>query len=202
TRFYVANQRVGPKQFLYLAWERVQDPSGTTNMDFEFNQSTTLSSNGVTPVRTEGDILIKYDLSQGGTNPVLGYHRWVISGDPLLVCEASLAVPCWDKVHSLSGEFEGAVNPVVVTDPIQPGALTPATFSLQDNGVITYTSVFAGPYTVSESDPAALGFDLGSLSCAATSASKAITSVLTRTASIDLAASGVVDCTFTNRKRG
>ena len=288
TRFYVANQRVGPKQFLYLAWERVQDPSGTTNMDFEFNQSIITSTNGVTPVRTEGDILIKYDLSNGGTNPVLGYHRWVTSGDPLLVCEASLVVPCWDKVHSLSGEFEGAVNAVEVTDPIQPGAprtlsvrtfgeaainltdsgilppgtctgfgraylksrssdsftsavkdfirpvavtirncgtivvrkqtepdgatesfdfttgggLTPATFSLQDNGVITYSNVFAGAYTVTESDPSALGFDLGSLTCSATSASKAITSVITRTATIDLAANGVVDCTFTNRKRG
>src|SRR6266540_1023748 len=41
TRFYVANQRVAGKEFLYLAWERVQEPSGTTNMDFEFNQSTT-----------------------------------------------------------------------------------------------------------------------------------------------------------------
>jgi hypothetical protein len=66
TRFYVANERVatmtGPKEFLCLAWERVQEPNGTTNMDFEFNQSTELSSNGVTPVRTAGDVLIRYDL--------------------------------------------------------------------------------------------------------------------------------------------
>src|SRR5262245_28249058 len=45
TRMYVANERVNGKEFLYLAWERVQDPSGTTNMDFEFNQSTQLSAN-------------------------------------------------------------------------------------------------------------------------------------------------------------
>ena len=62
--------------FLHLYWTRVQDPTGTTNMDFEFNQSETLSANGVTPVRTEGDLLITYDLSQGGTNPVLGSREW------------------------------------------------------------------------------------------------------------------------------
>jgi hypothetical protein len=94
-RFYVANQLVGGDQFLYLAWERVQEPSGTTNMDFEFNQSTTLSGNGVTPVRTAGDVLIKYDLAQGGTTPVLGFHRWVTTGNPATVCEANNTVPCW-----------------------------------------------------------------------------------------------------------
>ena len=68
-RFYVANQNVGGAEFLYLAWERVQEPNGTTNMDFEFNKSSTTSGNGVTPVRTAGDLLIKYDLAQGGVNP-------------------------------------------------------------------------------------------------------------------------------------
>ena len=62
--------------FLNLYWSRVQDPSGTTNMDFEFNQSGTLSSNGVTPVRTAGDLLIIYDLSNGGTNPTLSKSTW------------------------------------------------------------------------------------------------------------------------------
>jgi hypothetical protein len=97
TRFYVANQRVSDKEFLYLAWERVQSPQGTTNMDFEFNQSRTLSANGVTPVRTAGDVLIKYDLSQGGTTPTLGFHRWVTTGTPSVVCEASNTVPCWGR---------------------------------------------------------------------------------------------------------
>ena len=62
--------------FLNLFWSRVQDPTGTTNMDFEFNQSKTASSNGVTPVRTAGDLLITYDLSNGGTNPTLGKRIW------------------------------------------------------------------------------------------------------------------------------
>jgi hypothetical protein len=62
--------------FLNLFWSRVQDPSGTTNMDFEFNQSSTLSANGVTPVRTAGDLLVIYDLSQGGTRPQLSIRSW------------------------------------------------------------------------------------------------------------------------------
>ena len=106
TRFYVANEKVGGKEFLYLAWERVQEPNGTTNMDFEFNQDATKSSNGVTPVRTAGDVLIKYDLSQGGTHPTLGYHLWVTSGNPATVCEANNSVPCRGKVQSLTGNFE------------------------------------------------------------------------------------------------
>jgi len=122
-RFYVANEKVGPTDFLYLAWERVQEPNGTTNMDFEFNQSNVLSSNGVTPNRTAGDVLIKYDLSQGGTNPTLGYHKWVTTGNAAQVCEASNSLPCWDKVHALTGFFEGSVNsPDAVTDPIPPNA--------------------------------------------------------------------------------
>src|SRR5919204_54816 len=68
-RFYVSTAKENAKDFLYLAWERVQEPSGTTNMDFEFNQASTPSGNGVTSVRTAGDILVKYDLSQGGVNP-------------------------------------------------------------------------------------------------------------------------------------
>ena len=62
--------------FLTMFWSRVQDPSGTTNMDFEFNQSTTLSSNGITPVRTAGDLLVIYDLSNGGTVPTLSKRTW------------------------------------------------------------------------------------------------------------------------------
>ena len=96
TRFYTRLIPENGDDFLYLAWERVQEPSGTTNMDFEFNQSTVISANGITPVRTAGDVLIKYDLSQGGVNPVLGYHRWVTTGNARTVCEASNTVPCWD----------------------------------------------------------------------------------------------------------
>jgi hypothetical protein len=161
TRFYVANEKAGGDDFLYLAWERVQEPSGTTNMDFEFNQDSTLSSNGVTPVRTAGDILIKYDLSQGGTNPTLGYHLWVTSGASSQ-CEAANKVPCWGKVQALSGaNFEGAINSGSVTDPIAPNAprtLSPRTFgeaaiNLTDSGILPAGSckTFGAAYLKSRS---------------------------------------------------
>lgn len=72
--------------FLNLYWSRVQDPSGTTNMDFEFNQrqctpgqtpaDADCTSNGLTPIRSAGDLLIIYDLSQGGTRPTLSIRTW------------------------------------------------------------------------------------------------------------------------------
>ena len=74
----------GTNGFLNLFWSRVQDPEGTTNMDFEFNKNrcpgTGCSANGVTPIRTTGDILVIYDLSNGGTNPTLSIRRWTASG--------------------------------------------------------------------------------------------------------------------------
>src|SRR5262245_39521683 len=91
--------------FLHLFWSRVQDPSGTTNMDFEFNQSNVLSSNGVTPVRTAGDLLIIYDLAQGGTHPVLSIREWT----------GSAWGPATDL--SASGKATGSIN----TSPIPAG---------------------------------------------------------------------------------
>ena len=117
-RFYVSAERFVTNDFLYLGWERVQAPNGTTNMDFELNQSSQLSANGVTPIRMAGDILIKYDLSKGGTVPVLGFHRWVTSGVPSSVCEASNTVPCWGKGTTILTGASAAINTASVTDPI------------------------------------------------------------------------------------
>jgi Prealbumin-like fold domain len=101
-----ANGRV-----LNLFWHRVQEPNGTTNMDFEFNQSETISANGVTPVRTAGDLLIQYDLSRGGTSPTLFLSRWVTSGSASQ-CEASNTVPCWSTKVNLTaaGDASGSIN--------------------------------------------------------------------------------------------
>ncbi|MDP9336959.1 MAG: hypothetical protein M3Q30_27100, partial [Actinomycetota bacterium] len=76
-------------KFLELFWSRVQDPSGTTNMDFELNQKfcdpaaipTNCANNGVgvtpeTPLRTIGDKLITYDLAQGGVTPTISIRTW------------------------------------------------------------------------------------------------------------------------------
>lgn len=118
-------------RFLNLFWHRVQEPSGTTNMDFEFNQSSTLSGNGVTPVRTEGDLLVQYDLSQGGTNPVLFLSRWVTSG-PASQCQASNSVPCWGTKTNLSaaGDAAGSINTsaILAADSDGLGDISPRTF--------------------------------------------------------------------------
>ena len=105
-------------KFLHLFWTRVQDPSGTTNMDFEFNQSDTLSANGVTPVRMPGDLLITYDLSKGGTVPVLSMREW--SGS------------AWGTETDLSatGAATGSINTTAISADHSDGLgpLSPRTF--------------------------------------------------------------------------
>jgi hypothetical protein len=164
-RFYVASETVSNNDFLYLAWERVQEPNGTTNMDFEFNQSTTVSSNGVTPVRTVGDLLIRYDLARGGTVPTITLQRWVTSGNPSLVCDASNIVPCWGPEEQLNpNEAAAAINTVPVIDPIEPnhpgqpntGPLSARTFgeasiNLTAAGIPPACPGFAGAYLKSRS---------------------------------------------------
>ena len=109
--------------FLHMYWSRVQEPQGTTNMDFEFNQSGTPSANGITPVRTSGDLLVQYDLSQGGVNPVLFLSKWINGTETPAAtasdCEASNSLPCWGKKVNLttSGQATGSIN----TSPIPAG---------------------------------------------------------------------------------
>jgi hypothetical protein len=113
--FGVYLEDTGTTRFLHLFWHRVQEPSGTTNMDFEFNQSETISGNGVTPVRTAGDALIQYDLAQGGTNPQLFLSRWVTTGASSQ-CQASNSVPCWGARVNLtaSGDATGSINTTAI----------------------------------------------------------------------------------------
>lgn len=120
TRFYVNKEFVNNKFFLYLAWER-SNVLGNANMDFEINQVATPGGNGVTPNRTAGDLLVTFDFTQGGGNPVLGLLHWVTSG-ATSQCFASNALPCWGNQENLSanGEAEGAVNTVTVHDPYSP----------------------------------------------------------------------------------
>ncbi|GGI48111.1 hypothetical protein BCL57_002825 [Agromyces flavus] len=117
--------------FLHLFWHRVQDPTGTTNMDFEFNKSKTLTSNGVTPVRSEGDLLIQYDLTSGGTHPELFLSEWVTEGSASQ-CEAANKVPCWgDRVNlTTSGLATGSINtsPILAGEADGLGAISARTF--------------------------------------------------------------------------
>jgi hypothetical protein len=72
---YVEPEADGPG-FLNLFWHRVNDPSGTTLMDFELNHESTLCANGVNPIRTEGDLLIEYRIDQGGAVGTVKVREW------------------------------------------------------------------------------------------------------------------------------
>ena len=152
-RFYTASERFGTHNFLYLAWIRINSPQGTTNMDFELNKGSAVDVNGI-PIRTAGDVLIKYDLSQGGTNPTLGFHRWITSG-PKSQCEAANSTPCWGTLQPLSAAqgVTGQTNGGSVSDPVVGATLDPFTFGeasidLQASGLfpegtcITFTSAY------------------------------------------------------------
>jgi hypothetical protein len=129
--FGVYTETVGTNSYLHMFWVRVQDPSGTTNMDFEFNQNTCnppsqtagCSANGVTPTRLPGDLLVTYNLGNGGTSVDLFLHEWVTTG----ACEdsqeggsgggtASVASPCWSVGEDLdaAAAAAGSVNTVAI----------------------------------------------------------------------------------------
>jgi hypothetical protein len=88
-------------------------------MDFEFNRrqctpgtgDADCTSNGLTPIRTAGDLLIQYDLANGGTHPELFLSRWITTGAGSL-CEANNATPCWGARVNLtsSGDATGSIN--------------------------------------------------------------------------------------------
>jgi hypothetical protein len=157
TRFYVNHEKDGTDDLLYLAWER-SNVLGSANMDFEFNQSDTGSGNGVTMLRTEGDMLITFDLTNGGSVPKLGLRRWLTAGGPdgdvattgdnwsKSDCFSANALPCWgDGFDDLgaAGIAEGKINTTSVTDengPDAPFQLPTGTFgeagiNLTDAGV-------------------------------------------------------------------
>src|SRR4029079_15307948 len=86
--FGLYQETAGTAKFLELFWSRVQNPSGTTNMDFELNRKfcdpsaavTNCANNSAavpeTPIRTVGDKLITYDLANGGTVPTISIRTW------------------------------------------------------------------------------------------------------------------------------
>ena len=116
--FGLYQESIAAGHFLHLYWARVQDPSGTTNMDFEFNQSMVLSANGITPERTPGDLLLTYDLTNGGTVPVLSLRIWEGGA--------------WGAPTDLSasGSAAGSINATAIPagDSDGLGALDPRTF--------------------------------------------------------------------------
>jgi hypothetical protein len=133
-------------KFLELFWTRVQNPSGTTNMDFELNQKFCSGStadpncadngSGVTPetpVRTVGDKLITYDLSNGGTVPTISIRTWEGSA--------------WGAPTEISGGSQpralGSVNTSTIAsgDSGGLGSLDPYTFG---EAAISFGALFPG----------------------------------------------------------
>src|SRR5215213_1760506 len=129
-------------KFLALFWSRVQDPSGTTNMDFELNQKncapaatpTNCSTNGLTPIRTTGDKLITYDLDNGGTVPTLSIRTWTGSA--------------WGAATDMTatGDAVASVNTsaIMAADGDGIGALDAFTFG---EAVISFDAIFPNPQT-------------------------------------------------------
>jgi hypothetical protein len=116
--FGLYKETVGTKSYLNLFWTRVQDPSGTTNMDFEFNQkqATAGEGNGITPLRTVGDLLITYDLSNGGVSASISLRKWLGSA--------------WGPQTALAPDALGTVNTsaILAADAGGVGPLSVRTF--------------------------------------------------------------------------
>jgi hypothetical protein len=99
----------GGAGFLNLFWTRVQEPSGTTLMDFELNQSSTLCANGVNPVRTAGDLLIEYRIEQGGAVATIKVRTWTgtVWGPAVDLTAAALAAGTINSTPIPAGEADG-----------------------------------------------------------------------------------------------
>lgn len=127
--------------FLALYWSRVQEPVGTTNMDFELNQrrctpgqdpvDPDCAPNGITPIRSVDDKLITYDLSKGGTVPTLSLRSWTgtVWGAP-----ADLTA---------NGDARGSINTstILAADADGLGEHSPRTFG---EAHIKMSALFAG----------------------------------------------------------
>lgn len=141
TRFYTAWEKstTDGHYYLYLAWERTNN-LGNANMDFEFNQTSTACSNGVTPNRTAGDRLVTFDFSGSGV-PDLGLLTWTTTG-ATSQCFSGSSLPCWGNRTDLTavGHADGSVNtssavndPISFTDPVSH-VLAPAPGNVVQNG--------------------------------------------------------------------
>ncbi len=118
-----AGTAAGDPGFLNLAWSRVSDPSGTTLMDFEFNQADLDDPDDACPQgpnvqRTEGDLLIEYAIDQGGSRADISGRFWNGSAwgptqdldSPSLAC-ADPATPTVPKPCAV-----GTINQSVIPD--------------------------------------------------------------------------------------
>ncbi len=230
TRFYAANEFANNSNYLYLAWER-SNVLGSANMDFEINQKTqpNLTTTGPKALnRTAGDLLITFDFTNGGGNPVLGLLKWVTSG-PTSQCLSRNALPCWGNRVNLSAagfaERSSASFPAEVKDFVAPRPVsisncgTITIHKITENGDSTFDYTTTGaltPATFSLSNGGTRTYtDVVAGSYSVTESAppagwtlKSLDCTATgdgtsvthsdATASITMAGGGTVDCTYTN----
>jgi hypothetical protein len=123
----------GHPGFLNLAWSRVTDPSGTTLMDFEFNQLTTPCPSGPNRVRSIGDLLIEYSIDQGGARANITGRTWsgTAWGAPqdLDIPSATCPDSDGDPAPCAAGTINTSPIPAAESDEIiTSGSLAPRTF--------------------------------------------------------------------------
>jgi len=127
---YVEPEANGPG-FLHLFWTRVLEPSGTTLMDFELNQSNTGCGNGVNLLRTgdgagplTDDLLIEYRIDQGGSRASIKVRSWTGSAwgpaTDLTALSPALATGTINSSAILAAQADGL--------PTVNGSLSPRTF--------------------------------------------------------------------------
>ena len=138
TNFLIAQDEVDGNGFLALAWIRT-DSLGTSNFDFELNQLDDLSANGVTPVRTTGDVLISFDFESSGNVVLLTLREW--DGDQQR----------WGSERSLNIEGSGfaAINDPLLFNTLPNGEPNPLSGSLMPDqsfgeALINLTQAFEG----------------------------------------------------------
>ena len=116
TQIRVSTEKKGLQDFLYLAWDRVPDPSGNVSIDFELNKNAqpALPAIGADWAlnRTAGDLLLTFELLNGGTTPAISLREWVTAAGG--TCESNPSTPCWGPATLLTTNTtpaaEGSVN--------------------------------------------------------------------------------------------
>jgi hypothetical protein len=129
-------------KFLDLYWSRINNPSGTVTMDFELNKNfcdptanpTNCDANGETPIRSNGDKLLVYQLDNGGTNATLSEYTW------------NAANSDWENQTTLSGGSNplalGSINyDQILTANSITGAQDTLTFG---EASVSYQALFSG----------------------------------------------------------
>jgi len=94
--------------FLYQSSIRTSS-NGSANLNVELNQSSVLSPNGKTPNRTDGDKLITFDFTAGGTKATITELTWQSSGGTC--ADSNDSPPCWENQVTLDANTaEGVAN--------------------------------------------------------------------------------------------